>query len=70
MVLSQEALANKPKRPLNAYFAFRTDRLKEMKDDPDRVQKAKDDWTSIDEKTKRNYEEKFHQEMEDWKVEE
>lgn len=52
MPISKEAEQNKPHKPLNAYFKFRTEKLNEMKDDPDRVQKAKNLWEEMDEKSK------------------
>lgn len=48
MTLSKEAEEHKPKKPLNAYFKFRTDKLNEMKDDPDRSDKVKGMWENLD----------------------
>lgn len=48
----------RPKKPLNAYFKFRTERLEHYgKDDKDRVEKCKKDWENIDPKLKTRLEE-------------
>ena len=56
MTLSEQAQSNKPKRPMNAYFKFRTLKLEEYKDDPKRVDRAKKEWNEIDPKEKEELE--------------
>lgn len=52
MQLSNEAEKNKPRKPLNAYFQFRIDKLIELKDDPDKVNKVKKLWNELNESQK------------------
>ena len=59
MVLSKEAEQNRPRRPLNAYFTYRINKLKELADDSDRNDKIKKMWIDIDPKLKDNLEKQY-----------
>jgi len=61
MSLSKEAVDNKPKKPANAYFTFRAEKLALYKDDENRIQKAQQDWASIHPKLKKQMESKYHE---------
>lgn len=50
--ISTALLKTLPKKPLNAYFAFRGDRLLHYAGDDDRVSKVKKEWDTMDEKKK------------------
>lgn len=50
--MTEECMKNKPKKPLNAYFKFRGDKMKQYKDEEGRVDKVKSDWENLDEKLK------------------
>ena len=50
--MTEECMKNKPKKPLNAYFKFRGDKMKQYKDEEGRVDKVKNDWENLDEKVK------------------
>jgi hypothetical protein len=45
-------LKNKPKKPLNAYFKFRGDKMKQYKDEEGRTDKVKAEWENLDAKVK------------------
>jgi hypothetical protein len=45
-------LKSKPKKPLNAYFKFRQEKLIEYHADEDRNTKVKTEWDGIDTKEK------------------
>jgi len=61
MRLSKEAAENKPKKPLNVYFKFRSEKLALYKDEEGKVKKANKDWENIDPKLKEQMESKFHE---------
>jgi len=44
MTLSKEAEENKPKKPLNAYFKFRGEKMPELKEHPDKKNELKRLW--------------------------
>jgi uncharacterized protein YdcH (DUF465 family) len=59
----------RPKRPLNAYFKFRSEKIVQYKDEENRVQKIKSDWNNIDPKVKERMDAEYKSEMEKWKEE-
>ncbi|XP_031472921.1 uncharacterized protein LOC116245593 [Nymphaea colorata] len=58
-----------PKKPLNAYFKFRGERLTHYKDDEDRVKKVKDEWDTMDAKERAKLEAEYKESLEDYKKE-
>ncbi len=66
--ITEECLKNKPKKPLNAYFKFRQDKMKLYKDEEGRNEKAKNDWENIDEKVKETMDKQYKEELEQYKV--
>jgi hypothetical protein len=50
--MSEEAAKNKPKKPLNAYFKFRANTLKDLDGQDDKMEKVKKLWEEIDPKLK------------------
>jgi len=48
MRLSKEAINNKPKKPLSPYLAFRNEKMATYKDDSNKTEKIKADWTNLD----------------------
>lgn len=68
MSLSKEALDNKPKKPLNAYFAFRLQKANEYKDVEKKGEKIKNDWENLDPKVKDKMQGKFHTELAQYKI--
>lgn len=68
MQFSNEAEKNKPRKPLNAYFQFRIDKLTELKDDHDKINKVKKLWNELNESQKQELQNKYYQELEEFKV--
>ena len=68
MGLSKEAEEEKPKRPQNAYFKFRIERLKELEGEEDRGKKVKEEWENIDEDEKARLESEYKDAMDEWKI--
>lgn len=56
-----------PKKPLNAYFKYRQEKLVQFKDDEDKVAKCKKAWNQLDEKVKEKMEKKYKEELEEYK---
>jgi hypothetical protein len=67
--VSESALKSIPKKPLNAYFKFRGERLIHYAGDEDRVKKVKDEWESMDEKVKEKLDAEYKESLEDYKKE-
>lgn len=67
MTLSKEAEDNKPKKPLNAYFKFRGEKLIEFKDESDRTAKIKAEWEGLDPKVKTEMDDEYKDELEKYK---
>jgi colicin import membrane protein len=68
MPISQEAQDARPKLAQNAYFFFRTEKLAELKGDPNRVQMVKDLWDNLDEAEKNKMDDEYHQRKEQQKI--
>jgi hypothetical protein len=74
MALSKEAEDTKPKKPLNAYFKFRGEKLTDLKDETEKMDKIKVLWGELDPNVKEEMDneyktalEKFKKDMEAWK---
>lgn len=65
----QEAFANKPKKPLNAYFKLRMEKYKEYGEGDDKKEKFKQFWDSIPDKKKDEYKDEFNVDLENWRNE-
>lgn len=65
--IPEDALKTRPKKPLNAYFLFRTAQLEELKDRPDTMRLVKQRWEQLDVDTRAQMEAKYQQEMEKYK---
>ena len=59
--MSKEAIEHRPKKPINAYFTFRTEKSVLYKDVKDKDKKIKYDWENIDLKLKQEMESKYHE---------
>lgn len=73
-VINESAIKAMPKKPLNAYFNFRTEKLLEYKDDSDRADRVKKEWeglsAAVKEKMDQNYKlqlEAYKKDFEEWK---
>lgn len=66
--ISEDCLKNKPKKPLNAYFKFRQDKMKQYKDEEGRGDKVKSDWENLDPKLKDAMDKEYKEELEKYKV--
>jgi hypothetical protein len=53
--IPQEALNNRPKKPMSGYFRYRLDKLVEFKDDDDKMKKINAGWKILDEKEKEKF---------------
>lgn len=54
-------MTDKPKKPLNAYFKFRAEKLASFgKEEGDKMEKVKKAWDGIDPKIKSKMEEEYH----------
>lgn len=67
MSISQEALKQKPKKPLNGYFKFRGEKLKELKEQENRVALVKEEWENLDPKIRAKMDLDYKADIEQWK---
>jgi len=58
MSLYKEA-TNRPKKPINVYFTFRSEWLATYKDEENKINKINQDWKNIDPKLKKEMESKY-----------
>ncbi len=65
--ISESALKNKPKKPLNAYFKFRGEKMVEYEGEEDRAKKVKKEWDELDEKVKKGMEAEYKEELDKFK---
>lgn len=49
---NESAIKAMPKKPLNSYFLFRTEKLHEYRNDDDRADKVKKEWEGLSEAVK------------------
>lgn len=56
-----------PKKPLNAYFQFRADKLHEYKDDEHRTERVKKEWDSLSEAEKGKLDDAYKLLLENYK---
>lgn len=67
---SRTSEKDKPTRPLNGYFRYRIERLKEMPDDDkNRSKKIKIEWDELDQKEKDKLAKTYENEMAEYKEE-
>jgi hypothetical protein len=64
----EEALKQKPKKPMNAYFKMRVEKYKEFGDEDGKIkaEKFKAFWNDMDEDKKTALNDEFHKNMETW----
>jgi hypothetical protein len=62
-------MSEKPKKPLNAYFKFRGEKLADFdKDEENKMDKVKKAWEGLDPKIKSQMEADYHKQLEVYKV--
>lgn len=64
---TESARKQAPKKPLNAYFKYRQEKLLQFKDDEDKTAKCKKAWNQIDPKEKDKMEKLYKEELEEYK---
>lgn len=66
--ITEDCLKNKPKKPLNAYFKFRGDKMKQYKDEEGRTDKVKAEWENLDAKVKETMDKQYKDDLEKYKA--